>query len=69
MSWLPSDAISSTTRATFETPEVIEAKALGDAIEQGLALLGRSRHPRMEIWEGATKVFPVSTSSVAADDG
>jgi hypothetical protein len=48
--------------------EVIEANALSDAIEQGLALLRRSSHPHMEIWDGATKVFPVSAPSAAAAD-
>jgi hypothetical protein len=47
---------------------VIEAKRLGEAIEKGLAMLRRSRYPAIEIWEGATKVFPVSALSVAADD-
>ena len=40
--------------------EVIEAKALGEAIEKGLAMLRQSRFEGLEIWEGATKVFPVS---------
>ena len=40
--------------------QVIDAKALGEAIEKGLALLRESPHQALEIWEGATKVFPVS---------
>ena len=48
--------------------EIIEARALGEAIEKGLAMLRRSRHPAIEIWEGATKVFPVSAPSAAAAD-
>ena len=40
--------------------EVIDAKALGDAIEKGLAMLRQSRFEGLEIWEGATKVFPIS---------
>ena len=36
--------------------------------EKGLAILRQSRHQSLEIWEGATKVFPVSTLSAAADD-
>ena len=49
--------------------EVIDAQALREAIEKGSALLRRSRHPSMEIWEGATKVFPVGAPSSAAADG
>jgi hypothetical protein len=64
---LPSVAISSTT-GHIRNAEVIEAKALSDAVEQGRALLRRSSHPHMEIWDGATKVFPVSAPSAAADD-
>jgi len=48
--------------------EIIDAKALGEAIEKGLAMLRQSRYPAVEIWEGATKVFPVSAPAVAADD-
>jgi hypothetical protein len=48
--------------------EIIEAKTLGEAIEKGLAMLRRSPHPAIEIWEGATKVFPViAPPAVAAD--
>jgi len=42
--------------------EIIDARALGEAVEKGLAMLRRSRYPAIEIWEGATKVFPVSAS-------
>ncbi len=45
----------------FGQSEDIDAKALGDAIEQGLAMLRRTSYQAVEIWEGATKVFPVST--------
>ena len=48
--------------------EVIEAEALGEAIEKGLALLRQSGHQSLEIWEGAKKVFPVGARN-AADDG
>jgi hypothetical protein len=47
--------------------EVIEAKALGEAIEKGLALLRASRHQSLEIWEGAVKVFPAIAPAAAAD--
>ena len=54
----------------FGQSEDIDAKALGDAIEQGLAMLRRTSYQAVEIWEGATKVLPVSTErAVAADDG
>jgi hypothetical protein len=52
----------------IQAVDVIEATGLGEAIEKGLALLRRSRYPAVEIWEGATKVFPVSALSAAADD-
>ena len=48
--------------------EIIEARALGEAIEKGLAMLRRSRYPAIEIWEGATKVFPVSAPPAIAAD-
>ena len=48
--------------------EVIEAKALGEAVEKGLALLRQSGHQAIEIWEGAVKVFPASAGN-AADHG
>jgi hypothetical protein len=48
--------------------EVMDAKTIGEAIEKGLAILRQSRHQSLEIWEGATKVFPVSALSAAADD-
>jgi hypothetical protein len=48
--------------------EIIEARALGEAIEKGLAMLRRSRYPAIEIWEGAMKVFPVSAAPAAAAD-
>jgi hypothetical protein len=45
--------------------QVIDAKALGEAIEKGLALLRQSDYETLEIWEGATRVFPVlETASV-----
>jgi len=46
--------------------EIIEAKGLGDTIERGLVLLRQSPYQDLEIWEGATKVFPVSTRLAAA---
>ena len=52
----------------IQAVDVIEAKRLGEAIEKGLVMLRRSRYPAIEIWEGATKVFPVSALAVAADD-
>jgi hypothetical protein len=52
----------------IQAVDVIDANALGEAIEKGLALLQGSRYPAIEIWEGATKVFPVSAPSVAAAD-
>jgi hypothetical protein len=52
----------------IQSAEVIDAKALGEAIEKGLISLRRSRHQSLEIWEGVTKVFPVSALSAAADD-
>jgi hypothetical protein len=52
----------------IKAAEVIEAKALGEAIERGLAALRESRHQSLEIWEGARKVFPTSAPSVAAGD-
>jgi hypothetical protein len=52
----------------IRSAEVIDAKALGDAIEKELMSLRRSRHPSVEIWEGATKVFRSSALSDAADD-
>ena len=48
--------------------EIIEAKTLGEAIEKGLAMQRRSRCPAIEIWEGATKVFPVSARPAVAAD-
>jgi len=51
----------------IQAAEVIEAQGLGEAIEKGLALLRRSRYPAMEIWEGATKVFPVSAPSALVE--
>ena len=48
--------------------EIIDAPAPGEAIEKSLAMLRQSRHQAIEIWEGATKVFPVSART-AADDG
>ena len=35
----------------IQAAEVIEAKALGEAIEKGIAMLRRSRYPAIEIWE------------------
>ena len=52
----------------IQSAEVIDAKALGEAVEKGLIWLRGSRHQSLEIWEGATKVFPVSALSAAADD-
>jgi hypothetical protein len=50
--------------------EDIETEALGQAIEQGLAMLRRTPYQAVEIWEGTMKVFPASTAgAVAADDG
>jgi hypothetical protein len=50
--------------------EDVDAKALGDAIEQGLAMLRRTPYQAVEIWQGTMKVFPASTArAVAADDG
>ena len=50
--------------------QVIEAEGLGAAIEKGLAMLRQSPYQGLEIWEGATKVFPVSTGlAIAAEDG
>ena len=51
----------------IQSAEVIDAKALGDAIEKGLILPRRSRNQSLEIWDGITKVFPVSALSAAAD--
>ena len=48
--------------------EIIEAKALGEAIEKGLAMLRQSPYPAIEIWDGATKVFPVSAPPAVAAD-
>jgi hypothetical protein len=48
--------------------EIIEAKSLGDAIEKGLAMRRRSPYPAIEIWDGATKVFPVSAPPAVAAD-
>jgi hypothetical protein len=48
--------------------EVIDAKTIGEAIEKGLTILRQSRHQSLEIWEGPTKVFPVSALSAATDD-
>ena len=48
--------------------EIIDANALGEAIEKGLAMLRRSRYPAIEIWEGEMKGFPVSAPSAAAAD-
>jgi hypothetical protein len=46
--------------------EIIDAKGLDDAIEKGLAMLRQSRYPAIEVWEGATKVFPVGTERAFA---
>ena len=48
--------------------DMIEAKALGEAIEKGLAMLRQSPYPAIEIWDGATKVFPVSAPPAIAAD-
>jgi hypothetical protein len=54
----------------IQAAEIIDAKGLGEAIEKGLAMLRQSRYPAIEIWEGAMKVFPVSTErAFAAKDG
>ena len=52
----------------IQNAEVIDAEALDEAIEKGLILLRRSRHQSLEMWEGATKVFPTSALAAAADD-
>jgi hypothetical protein len=53
----------------IQAAEIIDANGLGEAIEKGLAMLRQSRYPAIEIWEGPTKVFPVSTErAVAAGD-
>jgi hypothetical protein len=35
----------------IQSAEVINSKALGEAVEKGLILLHRSRHQSLEIWE------------------
>ena len=52
----------------IQAAEVVEAKALGQAVEKGIAMLRRSRYRAIEMWEGAIKVFPVSTPSADAAD-
>ncbi|HEY4473064.1 MAG TPA: hypothetical protein VGN21_17975 [Stellaceae bacterium] len=48
----------------------IDAGALDQAVEQGLAMLRQTSYETIELWQGATKVFPVSSARpVAAEDG
>ena len=61
----PGNCLFISTRAYGQC---LSGSVLGEAIEKGLAILRQSRHQSLEIWEGATKVFPVSTLSAAADD-
>jgi hypothetical protein len=51
-------------------PEVIEADALGEAIDLALAMLqARPHHRGIELWEGAKRLYPVQGQGLGGDPG